>query len=158
MLVNAIKIIFCERDRKRKKNDKLIVIYLWLYFLPFFTGWLCRICIKMEKIAYSTSPILLAAIRHDQNQASNLNIKLICQNNSVVMASGLLMGAICPVLRNIGKTENEFDNLDVFLPDHGANQVQSFLKTLVSEQGPKSFEEHAIFTELLNLLAKDTGV
>ena len=112
----------------------------------------------MEKIAYSTSPILLAAIRHDQNQASNLNIKLICQNNSVVMASGLLMGAICPVLRNIGKTENEFDNLDVFLPDHGANQVQSFLKTLVSEQGPKSFEEHAIFTELLNLLAKDTGV
>ena len=112
----------------------------------------------MEKIAFSTSPILLAAVRNEQNQASNLNIKLICQNSSVIMASGLLMGSISPVLRNIGKTENEFENLDVFLPDHSANQVQSFLKTLVSEQGPNNLEEHAIFTELLNLLAKDTGI
>ena len=113
---------------------------------------------KMEKFTFSTSPILLEALRHEQNQATNLNVKLICQNSSVVMASGLLIGAISPVLRNIGKTKNEFDNLDVFLPDYSANQVKSFLKTLVSEKGPKTLEEHAIFIEILNLLAKDTGV
>ena len=112
----------------------------------------------MEKFTFSTSPILLEALRHEQNQATNLNVKLICQNSSVVMSSGLLIGAISPVLRNIGKTQNEFDNLDVFLPDHSANQVQSFLNTLVSEKGPNNLEEHAIFTELLNLLAKDTGI
>ena len=70
------------------------------------------------------------------------------------MASGLLMGAICPVLRKIGKTENNFDpHLEVILPDHNANQLQCFLDILVSEQGPKTFEDQTLFTELLKFLA-----
>ena len=70
------------------------------------------------------------------------------------MASGLLMGAICPVLRKIGKTENNFDpHLEVILPDHNANQLQCFLDILVSEQGPKTFEDQTLFTELLDFLA-----
>ena len=109
----------------------------------------------MEKLAFSTSPILLAAIRHEKNQASNLNINLICQDRSVVLASGLVMGAICPVLRKIGKTESEFEHLDVFLPDLSSDQVRCFLKVVVSEKGPESVEEQATFTELLNFFAKE---
>ena len=64
------------------------------------------------------------------------------------------MGSICPVLRKIGRTENNFDpHLEVILPDHSANQLQCFLDILVSEQGPKTFEDQTLFTELLNFLA-----
>ena len=92
----------------------------------------------MAKQQITTRPFTYLLIEAVQQEGHKFeNVHLSCRDGSV-MGCGLLLAAISPLIRQLGKEVCYHDQvLTICLPDFSVNQVQGFLSTLMSEHGPQ---------------------
>ena len=65
------------------------------------------------------------------------------------LCSGLLIGAISPLLQSLDQTLTV-----IMLPDYTTIEISTFLSQLTSDKGPRTNEDHILFKSLLKLFCQ----
>lgn len=86
-------------------------------------------------------------------------VNIFCSDGQLT-SSILLLAAVSPIVRQVGRQQNFCDCQDISLlvPDYKVHEMQLFLGLLTSKAGPISTSDQAIFTELLKYFGQDFNV
>lgn len=103
----------------------------------------------MEKLAFSSTLVLIKALK----ETNSNNVELKCQDGNL-QTYGPLLASLSPLIREIGKTEMD---VILHLPDFNVHQLKTFLRLLVSENGPITIQEKSIFNEVLHFFSQGGG-
>ena len=73
--------------------------------------------IKLQPKKLFIKELLLNHLRNQDKNRDYYNVKIQCQNGEM-FACGLLLGAISPILRCIGRNHMEMSEITIYMPDY----------------------------------------
>ena len=73
--------------------------------------------IKLQPKKLFIKELLLNHLRNQDKNRDYYNVKIQCQNGEL-FACGLLLGAISPILRCIGRNHMDMSEITIYMPDY----------------------------------------